>query len=307
MTPTQLIYRAWKNTPKPILYDTADEKGNKITVECPFMDPLKNKDYDPRWQGRCQICGAEVVGGVPASKAISSAYTDWSMHKEPTSTHICAACNFCMLVNAREKRTSLLKFSFSAGQILELCNRKNMRDRLLDPPAPPFVMVCAVSQKKHLSTKSRISYSRERFTCMLEEEAVSCELDAIRQMMPLIEALRGIGMTKDEIAAGQVRYDKIKPYGMAAYDKIKQMLGKHAKSRMFNLCLFVAQKMSEEDAICFLALTPRTQGPPKLPLSSTQSTAAATRAGVPAATRCGGKSNALHEDAQSGQMMFPDF
>lgn len=65
MTPTELIYWAWTNTPRPIIYHTSDGKGNPIKAECNFLDPLKHKKYDTNWKGHCLICGAESQGGIP--------------------------------------------------------------------------------------------------------------------------------------------------------------------------------------------------------------------------------------------------
>ena len=32
-TPQEIIYNAWKNTPKPILYETSDMKGKQVIKE----------------------------------------------------------------------------------------------------------------------------------------------------------------------------------------------------------------------------------------------------------------------------------
>lgn len=258
MTATQLIYEAWCKTPKPILYETNDGKGNVITVNCEFAHPETHKNYNEKLEGECLICGGKINGGVLAKKMLSSNYTDWHLHKNPQSENICKYCVMTMMLNMEANRMGLLRYSFCAGETLEILNRQKLRDRLLNPPKPPFVMVCAVSQKKHLAIKSKISYSRENYICMLEEEPIQVNLQQATDMINVCEALRGIGFTKDEIANGIVRYDKIKQFRMDAFDKINRLLKPIRNTRLFALCLYVSQKMNEEDAICYLGLKQRT-------------------------------------------------
>lgn len=307
MTPTQLIYRAWQNTPRPIIYHTHDAKGNGLETECNFVDPLKIPDYKPDWNGQCIICGAEVTGGIPSKKMFSGHYTDWDIHKAPQSDHVCAECAYTMLLNIESRRCGLLRYSFCASDKLELLSRAEVRDKLINPPEPPFVMVCAVSQKKHLAIKSRMSYDRENFFCMLEEECIQVNRQAAKDMIAVIEALRGIGLTKDEIAAGRIRYDKIKAYKMDAYDRINHLLRPCMGTRLFTLCLFVAQKMEEEDAVCFLDLT-RKMKPSQLERCSyTQSTSQGTSKEAPADTTCGSKLRDSRAGRLCGQMTLENF
>lgn len=307
MTPTQLIYRAWQNTPRPIIYHTADGKGNPIDTECNFLDPLKHPKYDAEWNGNCLICGAPSHGGIPYKALLGSSYTDWSRHKCPESNHICPACAFTMMLNPASHRCCLFRYSFVAEKTLHICNRAEIRDYILEPPEPPFAMAVAVSQKKHIAFKSLVSYDRENFFCSLEEEQIQVNRQAAKDMIAVCEALRGIGMTKDEIMRGEIRYDRIKKFKLDAYDKINHLLRPCMGTRLFSLCLFVAQKMTEEEAICFLDLTLKTKSSQPERCSSTQPIKAGTSKEARPDTICGNKSSGLPAGQQSGQTMFPNF
>lgn len=307
MTPTQLIYRAWQNTPRPIIYHTHDAKGSDIETLCEFSSPEDHLNFETGWRGKCSICGAESSGGIPNGKMLSSNYTDWDKHKNPQGTHVCVACAMTMLLNTVSHRCGLFRYSFCASETLEILNRPQLRDRLLDPPKPPFVMVGAVSQKKHLAIKSHVSYTRERYVCMLEEEAIEVELQCAKDTMNVIEALRGIGFTKDEISTGKIRFDKIKDYKFDAYDKINHLLRPCMGTRLFYLCLFAAQKMNEEEAICFLDLTPRTALARQGHCSSTLSIEAETSKEGPLDTTCGIRSSGSLGARQNGQMTLQGF
>lgn len=307
MTPTQIIFKAWENTPKPIIYHTNDGNGNPIETQCNFLDPLGHKKYDGKYIGKCLICGAETQGGIPSKALLGNSYTDWAMHKAPDTTHICPGCAFTMMLNTASNRCSLFRYSFVADKQLHICNRGEMRDYLLDPPEPPFVMVCAVSQKKHLAIKSRVSYSRENYFCMFEEECVAVNRHMAKEIIDICEALRGIGFTKDEISAGVIKYDKIKNYKLNCINKINHLLRPIRETRLFALCLFVAQKMNEEDAICYLGLTPKTNQSQPGRFLSTQSTKAEMLREGHQDTTCGIKSKDSHDEQQSEQITLENF
>lgn len=258
-TPQRIIYEAWKNTPKPIMYETSDAKGNKIIKEVNFAIPEENKDYNEEYNGLCNLCGQEAHGGIPIKKMFSSNYMDWPIHKEPEATHICKACAFCIGMNP-VGRIALFRYPLVAGKILHLCNRRQFREYLLNPPEPLFVMILPTSQKKHLFAKSKVSYSRENYFCNLEETTIAVNGN-INQIMTEIEALRGIGFTKDNISLARIPGNVTKKYSLTCYDFENLILKMEnlRKSEMFMLALEVSQKMEEEKAICYLGLTPKTK------------------------------------------------
>lgn len=194
-TPQEVIYKAWKKTKKPVLYETKDAKGKQIIKEVHFAVPQENQNYDEFYEGKCNLCGEETCGGIPVNKIFSSNYMDWVWHKEPEATHICKACAFCVGMNP-DGRTALFRYPIVAEETLHLCNRKQFKEHLLDPPKPPFVMMFPISQKKHLFSKTKVSYSREKYFCNLEELIIPIDR-GIRGMISDIEAWKGAGFRKN--------------------------------------------------------------------------------------------------------------
>ena len=258
-TPQSVIYNAWKNTDKPIIYETADAKGNPVRKEVAFAVPEENKFYDTEYDGLCNLCGEEIHGGIPIKKMFSSNYMDWAIHKEPGATHICKACCFCIGMNP-VGRVALFRYPLVAERTVHLCNRKQFRKYLMEPPEPPFVMILPTSQKKHLFAKAKVSYSRKNYFCNLEELTVSVT-PKIKGIMKDIEALRGAGFTKTDIESSRIPGNVIKKYNLNAYDyeNLIIRMEKLKESEIFNLALEVSQKMKEEEAICHLDLIPKTK------------------------------------------------
>lgn len=299
---TRLVYRSWLKTEKPILYKTNDAKGKELIVDCQFKDPLTHKEITTV-QHDCTICAKRSEYGIPNKKFFSSNYTDWSMHKNPIGTHVCEACAFTMLLNTESNRMTLSRYSFYADAAgLVVANRVSFRDVLINPPAPPFVMVCAVSQKKHLAIKSKVSYSRKKFYCMFEEECVVVDLETMQEIMLSVEALRGIGFTKDEIEKNLISFDKVKKFESTAIEKIKEVMGRISKTRMFPLALHNAQKSEEEEALCYLDLTLKTANEQPQHCSSTASTKVEMSNEDQVDMKCGGKSSDWSAPAQSEQL-----
>ena len=76
-----------------------------------------------------------------------------------------------------------------------------------------------------------------------------------------IEALRGIGFTKDNITMARIPGNIIKKYSLDTYDyeRLITKMEKLAESEMFSLSLEVSQKMEEEKSACYLGLTLKTK------------------------------------------------
>lgn len=254
-TTSKVIYEAWINTEKPIKYKTTNAKGEEVEKKINFADPEKNNNYDQGYEGYCSVCGDYVHGGIPVKKMLPSSYMDWAIHKKPEATYICKSCSFCLGMNA-DGRIALFRYTVVAEKVLHLCNKQQIRNFLVNPPDPPFVMILPVSQKKHLFAKSQTSYSKEKFFCNLEETTIMVDR-TICELIKKIEALRGVGIKVSSIENGQVPWNILKAYNMQGVENVIRVIEKIRKNPMFELALKVSQKMEGEEAACYLGLTPK--------------------------------------------------
>ena len=255
ITPQALIYKAWKNTGNPVIYHTKDGSGNNLSVNVNFVDPPKHEHYEPGAKGICNVCGCEVNGGIHWKRIFGSTYMDWGIHKHPEEPYVCEACAFCLLTNSSEPgRVRLSKYSFVAEETLHIVNRAEMREYLIHPPKPPFVMVCAESQKKHLATKARVSYTSHAYFCNMEERVVKIKKDEIEQCIVEIEAMRGLGITKADIEKGHIPQIMYVKYGYDVCARILDRIQKLRELDILSLANFVAQKMELEEAKCYWGL-----------------------------------------------------
>lgn len=304
MFPTHLIYQAWKNTPK-IIQNTRNADGEEITRELTFVDPMKHDDMEEP-NGRCVLCGEHTEQGIPKKKAIGSTFTDWNRVKNISGTHICPSCFFCLTTNPKGK-VAIRNFSNVAERKFHLPNRVELREWILNPPDPPFVINLAVSQKKHIVFKGETQYSRDIFHVQYEEMPVLIIRERFREMIYLVEHLL-FGFTKTEISTGQYSTQRILKFGAEAWEAFEERIKPYRGTPFLDVVMFVAQRVEEEEKVaCFMDLTLGMKWPPKPQLSSMPSIVAETKKEDHQESICGDKSKGLPGPVQNGPIQLELF
>jgi hypothetical protein len=304
MEPTHLVYEAWKRT-NEIVQNTKDAKGNEIVREVEFYDPYESAHME-KIQDRCFLCGEQIQEGIPTKHVFSDVFTDWNRSRYPIGTHVCPACAFTILTNPNG-RVSLRNFSFVAADKLYLPNRIEMRRFLLEPPEPPFLIVLAVSQKKHLAFKGTVSYSRDIFTVMLEETEVIVNRKEFARLLAIVEHFL-FAFTKTEITTGEYNQQRVLKFGIDRWEWFEEQVKSYRGTELLNVVMFVAQKVErEEDVLCFMGLEQKMKTPQPQHFSSTPSTAVETNDVDQTDQTCGDKLNDSQKRVQSEQLQLELF
>jgi CRISPR type IV-associated protein Csf1 len=192
--------------------------------------------------GICFLCGGETHGkGQPTKKAIKPTFTDMPYARALDSNAVCDACAFCL--SYRELRNYAL---VATETELMHPGRPQVKDLLLNPPEPPFVICIAVSGQKWIHFKSQVNYSREAFSVNLEEGQVKVEPAKLRTMLETIEYLYAV-FSKEEILSGRYNQKRIKDFGMDRFSKNEDLITELRGSRLFGLAVFVAQKQEKPE------------------------------------------------------------
>ncbi len=306
--PTHLIYSAWKKTKDEngvIWQNTKDGKGNEIIRNIKFVDPMQHKDMEEH-TGTCFLCGEQMTHGMKLKKVFSNVFTDWNQAKNPAGTHVCPACCFSILTT--KERYGLRTFSNVANEEhLWLPNRVEMREFLLRPPDPPFVINLAVSQKKHIAFKGEVNYSRDIFTVMYEEMPVLIVLKKFKKLLTIVEHFL-YGFTKTEITTGEYSQKRILDFGIEAWEAFEEQVKPYRGTPFLDVVMFVAQRIeNEEELKCFMVSELKINLQEQQPYLSTPSTEAVTGKEGPAESTCGGKSNGSPKSAQSEQLALDLF
>lgn len=268
LTPTQFIREAalktgtvvtptpWKEKPadKKIRKSEANQVQTGDFVGVVMTDP--DVEDVPDWQ--CWLCGGKTNGrGLPVKKAILPTFTDRDKARGSRSQSVCQGCAFCL------SHLSLRNYSILATvDGLRHPNRAEIRELLLEPPEPPFVLCIAVSGQKHLHFRSQVAYSRDGYPVQMEETRVCVERPILREWLEKIELLYTV-FSKDEIRTGRYSQNRIREFGMLRFQAVEAMIAPHRGTRLFDLAVFVAQKIEppapepeEKEGPCIITSTP---------------------------------------------------
>jgi len=189
---------------------------------------------------RCWLCGGDIGGkGLPVKKAIKSTFTDRDMARCLSSSSICQGCAFCL------SYMSLRNYSILATRDnLRHPSRAEIKDLLLDPPKPPFVICIAVSGQKWLHYRAQIAYDTDGYPVQFEDVSVCVWRKPLSEWLEVIERMYAV-FSKDEIRTGRYSQNRIRQFGLAEFQMLEERLAPHRGSRLFDLAVFVAQKPLE--------------------------------------------------------------
>lgn len=233
ITPTQFILTAARLTPEINL-----PMDKKVIYTFPELQPVTDK--------YCFLCGGETKGqGTLRKKTIKESFTDIQAARYITSESCCEACSFCL------SHMSLRNYSiFATSTGLFHPTRPEIRNILLFPPEPPFLICVADSGQKWLHYRGKVNYSKEEFKVRFEEIEVIVKPLEFKEMLENIEKLY-ISFSKEEIKTGKYSQERIKRFGIQEFSKLEEIINnlKTQKYRLFLLALFVAQKQEEENRI----------------------------------------------------------
>lgn len=221
--PTRLLYEAAMKTPSVPL-------ANNKTAEYTPLVP-------GNLFGACWLCGAETECGVAKKKAIKPTFTDADFAQAPLSDIVCEHCNWALSWRTLRNYSIL---ATSAG--LQHPSRPELREILLSPPDPPFLLCVATSGQKWLHFKAQISLRQKNFPAIFEETPVIVDAGLFAEILRLVETLYTGGFNKNEILSGEYRPVNINKFGVRRWEEAENPIRKHRGTRLFELAVFVAQK-----------------------------------------------------------------
>lgn len=248
LTPTQLIHQAAMQTPE-------------IPVAMGKVVKYKDVDVTDVTDTRCWLCGGDTSGkGQPVKKAIKPTFTNIDLSRAPQSKSICPGCTFCLTY--RELRNYSI---IATEEGLRHPSRPEMRELLLDPPEPPFVFCIATSGQKHLTFRTQVAYTRDGYPVQYEETPVCVDRTILREWLDAVEMLYAV-FSKAEILSGNYNQNRIRQFGLQRFQEIEAQIAPHRGNRLFDLAVFVAQKIEapapepEKEELCTTTLTQTTTG-----------------------------------------------
>lgn len=287
MTPTQLIYEAWKRTPKPM------PLPNGKTAEWP--EPEMTEVPDPV----CWLCGGETHGeGRLCKGVIRKTFTNTPYARATESKSLCTGCGW-ILAQRHIRNWSLLV----VDGLFEHPTRQRIREVLLAPPNTyPWLLSIAVSGQKHISFPGYVNMSSRELRVFMEDMQLPIPAEGIGELLEPVEELYTGGFTKDEIQTGRYQQNRIMRFGLGRWRELEDQIAPYRGARLLNLAVWVAEKREGDD----LSSTDSTQGTKtrrSQRSASTRSTAAVTQNGSKSRRTSGASSNEQSDPQQNAQQL----
>jgi len=250
-SPTQFIRRAALNsgviltpTPwRPERMNKAARKSDPVVIQCGDLTGVTLPDVNVQAvaDAHCWLCGAPTDGvGLPVKLAIRDTFTDIDKARRPTSGSVCQGCAFCLSYMALRNYALL-----ATSDVLRFPSRAQVRETLLDPPVPPFVLCIPVSGQKWLHFRATIACARDFYPVQFEEIPVVVDVFSLARMISCIERLY-TAFPKEEIRTGRYKQEHVRRFGMSEFQSLEEAIAPHRNSRLFELAVFVAQKKEGE-------------------------------------------------------------
>jgi hypothetical protein len=129
----------------------------------------------------------------------------------------------------------------------ETPSRSRWRDLLTDPPEPPFLMILAISGKKQLIFRGRVSQSRAAFWVQADETRVLVRPERFRDCLADFESLYHAGFSKDSIVSGDYHSGQLAKTGLSVWKLLEDAIRpwRQDDPGLMLLCHHCAQKPPE--------------------------------------------------------------
>lgn len=222
----QFIYQAAKRTP----IVTTPSRKDVIYAFPDNIPPCQDK--------KCWLCGGDTNGkGLPIKQVIKTTFTNHDIAKAPWSNSVCEACYWGL------SYSSLRNYSILATlNGLYHPSKRQIRDLLIKPPEPPFVLTIAVSGQKWLHILAKVNYTNKVFEVMYENIPIKVNPSKFKDIVELVEELYRAGFTKEEILTGEYQAHKIQAFGIERLEEIEFLLELERNGRLFELAVDLARK-----------------------------------------------------------------
>lgn len=217
-------------------------------LQMPVLEPEEPKAKKAKYgqDFECWLCGGDTERkGWHSKDVIGSAFTDSNSAKATHSQTVCYSCAALMKKEGWElacekhghspyfpikdnKPPFLSNWMFSS-HVFSLQGwlrpeQKEIRDILLNPPPPPFVITLAAVGKKHVIFRAVINQSRNDYFVQLDDETIFISRREFSELLAIFEQGYNLGFSKDSMLTGEYNQATILKVGLKKWREIECLL-----------------------------------------------------------------------------------
>ena len=179
---------------------------------------------------RCYYCGAYCDETYKTNEYVKSTFTNRDIVRFPGSEYVCFGCveslgqgpdSIEMIDGTIKERTTPRgmqprMYSWVLTQTKKVAatkaHRKYLREIILNPPEPPFVIVIADSGQKQLIFRAPVAMSRDGYPLLLEDQRIEVVpavlLERLKMTPPICAALGKPALLGEITTGSYVRYEE---------------------------------------------------------------------------------------------------
>lgn len=204
----------------------------------------------------CAFTGVRINEGVKLKDIIGANFNDRSYIKY-SSEYASVNTSLC-LSNTVTKNSGLRNYHFyCTTERLEILKREHLESYVLQQIELdlPFILAVNYSQKKHISFKSKINYSKHKsFVVSTDKGNVSIDISKLQEIYLILknwyEIVEGkqttsqqpTYFTKDDILNGCNNMKRITDYGINKYSYENEIISKFRNTSLLELLVFILNK-----------------------------------------------------------------
>jgi len=185
--------------------------------------------------GDCVLCSKRTRTGLKIKSVISNSFTAFELLQEGNC--FCSDCATCFCKETRQSHWLITEQSFQQFKRAELL------DIISNLPSEPFMLSITKNYKKYgfLFVANTINYSRETFSVAFEDRALSIKYDLFQEYLQLINKLREMKITKNELATGELYPSAITKIIETGMFPVIALIKMKCKNDNWLLALFVSK------------------------------------------------------------------
>lgn len=219
---------------------------------------------------QCWLCGGEIeISGWKVKEAIGNSFTDHNIAAAPHSASVCGSCaaltSKAAWVFACEKHDHDPYFPTKDNKKPFLANwmfsshvfsnegwlrpsRVDVRDILLNPPEPPFVITIAETGKKHVIFRAKVNYDKSEFVVNLDENQITVNHKMFVSMLNIVEDAYSRGISKESMLTGNYNLAACMSVGVNEWMKIDEQIKRYRNLdfKILKLAIFVSIRKEVE-------------------------------------------------------------
>ena len=175
-------------------------------------------------ENKCYYCGSSCDDKHGAKDYVKSTFTNRDIVAYPGSSYVCGGCALVMssdniielLDGENREHQRIRSYSWIITQDERIAATKKhiaqLREIVLNPPEPPFVIVLSDSGQKQLLFRASVSLERDNFPVMLEDKIIIVNRKALKERIDLATQIIAVTGKPGAMELNIAKIAKIKEY-----------------------------------------------------------------------------------------------